>query len=54
MRRTLGNRNSGLQCGMKDRLENLDFADDICLLFLCLMNNSFYTVPEFVEHNINN
>jgi hypothetical protein len=23
-------------------------------LFLDLMNNSFYTVPDFVEHNINN
>jgi hypothetical protein len=23
-------------------------------LFLYLMNNSFYTVPEFVEYNVNN
>jgi hypothetical protein len=32
MRKTLGNRKRGIQWGMKDRLEDLDFADDICLL----------------------
>jgi hypothetical protein len=32
MRKTLGNRKKGIQWGMKDRLEDLDFADDICLL----------------------
>jgi hypothetical protein len=32
MRKTLGDRKRGIQWGMKDRLEGLDFADDICLL----------------------
>jgi hypothetical protein len=32
MRKTLGDRMRGIEWGMKDRLEDLDFADDICLL----------------------
>jgi hypothetical protein len=32
MRKTLGNRKKGIQWGMKDRLEDLDFDDDIYLL----------------------
>jgi hypothetical protein len=32
MRKTLGNRKRGIEWGMKHRLEDLDFADDICLL----------------------
>jgi hypothetical protein len=32
MRKTLGNMKRGIQWGMKDRLEDLDFSDDICLL----------------------
>jgi hypothetical protein len=32
MRKTLGNRKRGTQWGMKDRLEDLEFANDICLL----------------------
>jgi hypothetical protein len=32
MRKSLGNRKRGIEWGMKDRLEDLDFADDICLL----------------------
>jgi hypothetical protein len=32
MRKTWGNRKKGIQWGMRDRLEDLDFADDICLL----------------------
>jgi hypothetical protein len=29
MRKTLGDRKRGIQWGMKERLEDLDFADDI-------------------------
>jgi hypothetical protein len=32
MRKTLGNRKRGTQWGMRDGLEDLDFADDKCLL----------------------
>jgi hypothetical protein len=32
MRKTLGGRKRGIQWGMKDRLKDLDFADDIRLL----------------------
>jgi hypothetical protein len=32
MRKTLEDRKRGIQWGMKDRLEDLDFADDTCLL----------------------
>jgi hypothetical protein len=34
MRKTLGNRKRGIQWGMKDRLEDLDFADDIYRMFI--------------------
>jgi hypothetical protein len=32
MRKTTGMRRSGIQWGMMDRLEDLDFADNICLM----------------------
>jgi hypothetical protein len=32
MRKALGNTKMGIQWGMKDRLKDLDFADDVCLL----------------------
>jgi hypothetical protein len=32
MRKTLGGRKRGIQWNMKDRLEDLEFSNDICLL----------------------
>jgi hypothetical protein len=32
MRKTLGGRKIGIQWDMRDRIEDLEFADDICLL----------------------
>jgi len=51
MKRVKGLRKSGIQWSMKERLENLDYADDICLLTqrICEMEEKLKRLKKEVE-----
>ena len=51
MKRVKGSRKRGIQWSMKERLEDLDYADDICLLAqrFCVMEEKLKRLKEEAE-----